>query len=138
VTQSGNFDPNLLFWHTGGDKLVYTVDTVVDVVRDRLDGLADVVSLGSDIDFHRLLDDLGERGIGRLMVEGGGHIHTALLSAGLADEIHMAIAPLVVGQSDAPRFLHPAAYPGGPTHRMRLADARTIGDIVLIRYLPKA
>ena len=138
VTRSGNLDPHLLFWHTGGAKLVYTVDTVVDVVRDRLDGLADVVSLGSEIDFARLLDDLGERGVGRLMVEGGGHIHTALLSADLVDEIHMAIAPLVVGQSDAPRFLHAAAYPGGSTHRMRLADARTIGDIVLIRYLPKA
>lgn len=71
------------------------------------------------------------------MVEGGGHIHTAFLSLDLVDEIHLAIAPLVVGQADAPRFLHPADYPWTSTRRMVLAEVRTIGDVVLMRYLPK-
>lgn len=71
------------------------------------------------------------------MVEGGGKIHTAFLSAGLADELHLAIAPLVVGDAAAPRFLLPAHYPGGSTRRMQLMDVRTVGDVVLIRYAPK-
>lgn len=137
VSASGNLDPELKFWHSGDKKLAYTTDAVFPDLSKQLDGLADVVSLGSELSFPAMLDDLGTRGVKQLMVEGGGHIHTAFLSQGLADEIHMAIAPIVVGEAAAPRFLNPAAYPGGPTRRMRLAEARTIGDVVLLRYLPK-
>ncbi|MEU2874423.1 dihydrofolate reductase family protein [Streptomyces olivoreticuli] len=137
ISGSGDLDADAKFWHHGVDKVAYTTDAGLEKLRERLDGLADVVSLGENIDFGKLLDDLGERGVKRLMVEGGGSIHTAFLSQGLADEIHLAIAPLVVGDADAPRFLHPATYPGGSTHRMTLAEARAIGDVVLLRYLPK-
>ena len=137
VTSSGNLDSNLKFWHFGGEKLVYTTDGSLEKVREQLSGLADVVSLGPSVDFSALLDDLGSRGIGQLMVEGGGFIHTAFLSAGLADEVHLAIAPLVVGDPRAPRFLHSADYPGGSLYRMRLIEAREIGDVVLLRYRPK-
>lgn len=137
VTGSGNLDPELKFWHSGGEKLAYTTDAAHPDLAKKLDGLADVVSLGEELSFPGMLDDLGARGIGRLMVEGGGHIHTAFLSQGLADEIHMAVAPIVVGDASAPRFLNPASFPGGPTRRMHLAEARTIGDVVLLRYLPK-
>ncbi|MFK0238223.1 RibD family protein [Streptomyces vinaceus] len=137
ISASGDLDPDLKFWHHGDTKVAYTTDAGAEKLRDRLAGLADVVSLGSSVDFGRLLDDLGERGIQRLMVEGGGSIHTAFLSAGLADEIHLAIAPLIVGQSGAPSFLNPATYPGGSTRRMALAEVRAIGDVALLRYLPK-
>ncbi|WP_327359793.1 RibD family protein [Streptomyces sp. NBC_01304] len=137
ISGSGDLDPDLKFWHFGGAKVAYTTDAGAEKLRERLAGLADVVSLGETIDFGRLLDDLGARGIERLMVEGGGHVHTAFLSLGLVDEIHLAIAPLLVGQADAPSFLHPADYPGGSTHRMKLAEVQQIGDVVLLRYLPK-
>ena len=137
ITESGNLDSDWNFWHYGGDKVVYSTDVGGKNARERLGNLADVVSLGSEISLSDMLDDLGKRGIRRLMVEGGSHIHTAFLSAGLVDEINLAIAPIVVGDADAPRFLLPARYPGGPTRRMRLVEAETIGDVVLLRYLPK-
>ncbi|WP_018680579.1 RibD family protein [Actinokineospora enzanensis] len=139
ITASGNLGPDLKFWHHGGRKLAYTTDAGRTRLREQLNALPDVeiVSLGPDIDLSALLDDLATHGVRRLMVEGGQHVHTAFLSAGLVDEIHLAIAPLVVGHRDAPRFLGPADYPGGPTRRMRLADTRTVGDVVLLRYLPK-
>ncbi|MFF2374820.1 RibD family protein [Streptomyces xiamenensis] len=137
VTRSGNLDPELRFWHHGGDRLVFTVDAALDTVRARLDGLADVVSTGPDLDWGLLLDELGRRGIRRLMVEGGGTIHTQLLAQDLADEIHLAIAPLLVGQADAPRFLNPATFPGGSAARMRLLETRVVDDVVLLRYAPK-
>ncbi|MEW2506373.1 RibD family protein [Amycolatopsis sp. CA-161197] len=135
VTASGDVDPQWKFWHHGAEKLVYTTETGAPTARERLGQLAEVVALGPQVDFGALLDDLGRRGVRRLMVEGGGQIHTAFLSQSLADEIHLAIAPLVVGAAAAPRFLLPALYPGG---RMKLLDTRAIGDVVLIRYAPKA
>lgn len=137
VTGSGALDSSLKFWHHGGDKLVFTVDNALEKVRATLDGLADVVSTGPALDWRQVLDELGRRGIGRLMVEGGGTIHTQLMAQDLADELHLAIAPLLVGDADAPRFLGPAAYPGGSTARMRLLDTQAIGDVVLLRYAPK-
>jgi 5-amino-6-(5-phosphoribosylamino)uracil reductase len=138
VTASGDLDPDLKFWHHGDRKVVYTTDQGATKLREHLAGLADVVSLGPALDdFGLLLDDLAGRGVKTLMVEGGGTIHTAFLSQGLADEIHLAIAPTVVGQSGAPRFLGEADYPGGPTRRMRLLESRMIGDVVFIRYAPK-
>ncbi|MGW2544113.1 RibD family protein [Kitasatospora sp. NPDC001574] len=137
VTATGNLDADLKFWHHGGEKLVFTVDNAVEKVRTTLDGLADVVSTGPDLDWGLVLDELGRRGVSRLMVEGGGTIHTQLVAQGLADEIHLAIAPLLVGQPEAPRFLGTADYPGGSTARMRLLEARPVGDVVLLRYAPK-
>ncbi|WP_347877248.1 RibD family protein [Streptomyces sp. 8K308] len=137
VTASGDLDPELRFWHHGDAKVAYTTDTGAEKLRARLDGLADVVSLGETVDFGRLLDDLGGRGVTQLMVEGGGSIHTAFLAQDLADELHLAVAPLLVGEAGAPRFLSPAQYPGGPTSRMRLLEARVVGDVVLFRYAPK-
>lgn len=135
VSASGELDPALRVWHHGGHKIVYTTDVGAARLTDRLAGLAEVVSLGAAIDFGELLDDLGRRDIGRLMVEGGGQIHTAFLSADLADELLLAVAPILVGDSRAPRFLHPAPYPGGSGRRMDLSDVTRVGDIAVLRYL---
>ncbi|MFC8270378.1 RibD family protein [Streptomyces cinereoruber] len=137
VTRTGDLASDLKFWHHGGDKLVVTVDSAVERVRATLGHLADVVSVGPDLDWGLVLGELGRRGVKRLMVEGGGTIHTQLMAQNLADEVHLAVAPLLVGQADAPKFLNAADYPGGSTSRMRLLEARAIGDVVLLRYAPK-
>ncbi|GGY78937.1 hypothetical protein GCM10010363_69840 [Streptomyces omiyaensis] len=137
VTRTGDLTADLKFWHHGGDKLVFTVDSAVEKVRATLGDLADVVSVGPDLDWDLVLDELGRRGVKQLMVEGGGTIHTQLMAQNLADEVHLAVAPLLVGQADAPKFLGTADYPGGSTSRMRLLEARAIGDVVLLRYAPK-
>ncbi|CAM5411936.1 Deaminase OS=Kitasatospora aureofaciens OX=1894 GN=GCM10010502_30510 PE=4 SV=1 [Kitasatospora aureofaciens] len=137
LSASGALDAGLRFWHTGGAKLAYTTEAGAAVLRPRLDGLSEVVALGGSVDLGAVLDDLGARGVRRLMVEGGGGIHTQFLARGLADELQLAVAPLLVGQAEAPRFVRPAAFPGGPGRRMRLLEARTVGDVVLLRYAPK-
>ncbi|MFF1418445.1 RibD family protein [Streptomyces sp. NPDC058280] len=137
VTASGDVSPGLRFWHHGGEKLVFTVDAALGKVRAALGGLADVVSTGPGLDWGQVLDELGRRGVRRLMVEGGGTLHTQLMAQDLADEVQLAVAPLLVGQPDARKFLGAADYPGGPAARMRLLEARTVGDTVLLRYAPK-
>ncbi|MDW4917368.1 RibD family protein [Streptomyces californicus] len=137
VTRTGDLSADLNFWHHGGEKLVITVDAAVEKLRATLDGLADVVSVGPELDWDLVLDELGRRGVGRLMVEGGGTIHTQLMAADLADEVHLAIAPLLVGQPEAARFLGTADYPGGSTARMKVLEIRAIDDVVFVRYSPK-
>lgn len=136
VTTSGDLDESYKFWHHGGDKLVYCPDSVVAKLRDRLGDLAEVAGLGETVDFGAMLDDLGTHGIGRLMVEGGGTIHTRFLTTGLADEIQLAVAPFFVGEALAPRFVEPGIFPSDAGHRMTLIEVRPIGDVALLRFAP--
>jgi riboflavin biosynthesis pyrimidine reductase len=98
--------------------------------------LAEVTGLGETVDFGVMLDGLGARGIGRLMVEGGSTTHTQFLTAGLADEIELAVAPFFVGAASAPRFVGPGIYPSDARHRMTLIEVRPIGDVALLRFVP--
>ncbi|GGZ25012.1 dihydrofolate reductase family protein [Streptomyces poonensis] len=136
VTASGDLDPAARFWHTGGAKAVYTTDSGAARVRG-LNLPADVVPVGPELDWRAVLDHLGTvRGVQRLMVEGGGRIHTQLLRQGLADELQLAVAPLFVGEAAAPRMFGTGPYPGGPRSRLRLLESRPVGDVVLLRYAP--
>lgn len=132
VTASGRLDPSLRVWRDGGAKLVYTTEAGAAAIGESLTGLAEVIVLGGQVDFGALLDDLGARGIERLMVEGGTRIHTAFLSGDLADELRLAVAPLLVGAPGAPRFVDPAAF---PERRAALAEVTQVGDMAVLRYL---
>jgi 5-amino-6-(5-phosphoribosylamino)uracil reductase len=135
VSGSGDLDPGADFWHTGGEKVVYTTASGAERLRAARIA-ADVVALGDALDWRAVLRHLhDERGVGRLMVEGGGVVHTQLLRAGLADELQLVVAPLLVGQPDAPRLFGPGPYQGG---RLRLVETRAIEDVVLMRYEPTA
>ncbi|MEU3857999.1 dihydrofolate reductase family protein [Streptomyces sp. NPDC028722] len=136
VTASGDLDPGAHFWHTGGDKLVCTTDAGAARAARLLGGTADVVALGPVLDWRVLLEHLHDvRGVERLMVEGGGQVHTQLLQQDLADELQLVLAPLLVGDPAAPRLFGPGAYQGG---RLRLTETRRIEDVVLMRYEPTA
>ncbi|TDQ55314.1 RibD family protein [Actinorugispora endophytica] len=136
LTAGGGLDPASRFF-TAGDtaKIVYSDSSAVGKLREDLDGVAEVVDAGQPVDLGGVLSDLSARGVGRLMVEGGGQIHTRFLTEDLADEIHLVIAPFFVGQAQAPRFVHPGAFPRNKDKRMELAETRQIGDVVLLRYL---
>ncbi|MGV9242079.1 dihydrofolate reductase family protein [Streptomyces sp. NPDC003710] len=136
VSASAELDPAALFWHTGGAKALYTTDKGAERLHGLLPADVDVVALGPDVEWRAVLTHLGDvKGVRRLMVEGGGRVHTQLLQQGLADELQLVLAPLVVGQPDAPRLFGAGAYPPG---RMRLVETRPVGDVVLMRYVPTA
>ncbi|WP_449352627.1 dihydrofolate reductase family protein [Streptomyces shaanxiensis] len=135
VSGSGELDPTANFWHTGGEKVVYTTDKGAERAGE-LGLAADVVPLGPALDWRRLLEHLRSvYGVERLMVEGGGRIHTQLLQEGLADEVQLVLAPLFVGDPHAPRLFGPGGYQSG---RLRLVETRRIEDVVLMRYEPTA
>ncbi|WP_086771065.1 dihydrofolate reductase family protein [Streptomyces bobili] len=137
VSGTGELDPAARFWHTGGEKVLYTTDAGADRARALgLGGAAGVVPLGPGLDWRRLLEHLHDvRGVRRLMVEGGGTVHSQLLQAGLADELQLVMAPLFVGDPHAPRLFGPGGYQGG---RLRLTGTRRIEDVVLMSYEPTA
>jgi len=135
VTRGAKLDPEAEFFTAGEDeKIVYCESPVVGEARARLGDVATIVDGGRPVDFPGMTEDLYLRGVARLMVEGGGTIHTQFLTAGLADELQLVVAPLFVGDSRARRFVGDGEFPWNPDRRATLAEVRQIGDVVLLRY----
>jgi 5-amino-6-(5-phosphoribosylamino)uracil reductase len=135
VTAGARLDPEARFFATGdSDKLVYCARPAYDEARRRLGGVATVVDGGPRVRMRALVEDLHARGMRRLMVEGGGTNHTQFLTAGLADELHLVVAPFFVGDSRAPRFVEDGRFPWNKDRRATLADVQRMGDVVLLRY----
>ena len=143
LTASGDLDASARFFTAGdGARLVYVPAAAAARVRERIGGLAGVQVVGvgdhrdDRVDLPAVLADLAASGVHRLMVEGGGSVLAQFLAEGLADELDLVVAPLFVGDPAAPRITGAGA--GAPGRRMHLAEVRLIGDVVLMRYLPRA
>jgi len=135
VTRTADLEPASRFFAADdAAKLVYCASEAVDEARDKVGDAATVVDAGQPCNLGRVFDDLAARGVRRLMVEGGGTIHTQLLAADLADELQLVVAPFFVGSSRATRFVGDGEFPWNPEHRATLAEVRQIGDVVLLRY----
>jgi len=92
---------------------------------------ADIVRVaraGSGLDLRAVLAHLHERGVRKLLVEGGGRVHRGLLDLGLADELHLFVAPLAL--AGGPGWLAGPGIPLGDAHRWRFVKADTVGDDV--------
>jgi 5-amino-6-(5-phosphoribosylamino)uracil reductase len=86
------------------------------------------------VEMRTLSTDLAARGVDRLMVEGGGTVHTQFLTEDIVDELQLTVAPVFVGDSEAPRFVRDGIFPWNPARRAELVDVRKLGDVVLLRY----
>lgn len=135
ITRTADLSPSANFFNVGDvEKLVYCPTPVAPVARERFASIATIVDSGESVQLRGVCEDLSKRGIDRLMVEGGGAVLTEFLSKDLADELHLAIAPMFVGDSQAKRFVGDAAFPWHTERRAKLVDVRSIGDVVLTRY----
>ena len=142
VTRSGDLEPGRSCFSAGDDdvdRLVYCPPGAAGNAQARLRGVRslEVIDL-EPLTLASVLADLAVRGVSRLFAEGGTSILTQLLADGLADELHLVVAPFFVGGQGAPRFVGDGAFPFDAARRMTLASATQIGDVALLRYLMRA
>ena len=135
VSESVDLDAHSNFFTAGEtEKLIYTSSGRVTDARARLGPVATIVDGGPRVRMRRLSEDRADRGVGRLMVEGGGVVHTQFLADDLVDELQLVVAPFFVGDSSAPRFVRDGRFPWNAGRRASLAQVRQLGDVVLLRY----
>jgi hypothetical protein len=73
VTRRGRLDPGAAFFTAdGAAKVLYCSSPTVSEASERFGAVATVVDGGQPVDMHWMSRDLLSRGVGRLMVEGGG------------------------------------------------------------------
>jgi diaminohydroxyphosphoribosylaminopyrimidine deaminase/5-amino-6-(5-phosphoribosylamino)uracil reductase len=114
-----------------------------DAPRDRIERLASaegVVLIAAPrstrgLDLAAVLASLAARDVMRLLVEGGGRVHGALLEADLADRAAIFVAPVILGDPEG-RALAVLASPTlaiAAAHRLADVDHTVLGRDVLIR-----
>jgi 5-amino-6-(5-phosphoribosylamino)uracil reductase len=135
VTRRAELDARADFFKCGdAEKLVYCASARVADAYERLGPVATVVDGGDSVEMRTLSVDLAGRGVDRLMVEGGGTVHTQFLTEDIVDELQLTVAPVFVGDSEAPRFVRDGVFPWNPGRRAELVNVRKLGDVVLLRY----
>lgn len=74
----------------------------VEALREK----AEVITVGDErVSLSELLAELKNRGIERLMVEGGATLNWSLISEGLVDEIYVYIGNMIIGGKNAPTLV---------------------------------
>jgi riboflavin biosynthesis pyrimidine reductase len=112
--------------------IVLTDATAPQPRRDELAGVAEVVTCGTDgVDFKAGLALLRERGLHRVLSEGGPQVLGALAADDLLDELCLTLSPMLVGPGPG----RITAGPASPDAReMALRHVLAADDMLLLRY----
>jgi riboflavin biosynthesis pyrimidine reductase len=129
VTGSGDLDARSPLWADAAG-LVVTCEAAPVAKLTALAGAERVVVAGeTSVDPVRAVAALADRGLRRVLVEGGPTLLGEVAAAGVLDELCLTWSPLVVG-GDGPRIAH-----GGPAElRLRAAHLLESGGLLLGRW----
>jgi len=86
------------------------------------------------VDLVRALEYLYERGIRKLMVEGGGETIFSFFREGLVARYCVYVGSMVVGGRGSPTPADGEGLPQDRIVRLRLASADRMGDGILLSY----
>jgi len=101
----------------------------VEILRQKVD----VVIFGeSRVDLTALMRYLHERGIRKVMVEGGATLNYGLLREGLVDEIYVYYGSMIIGGVNAPTVVDGSSFI--PPIELELISVERLGRGVLTRW----
>jgi 2,5-diamino-6-(ribosylamino)-4(3H)-pyrimidinone 5'-phosphate reductase len=123
------------FLDYGDVKLVFTTEDSDPRKIERLREKAEVHILGKNrVDFNKMLNILADRGVGKLMVEGGGTVNFRLLREGLVDEILVAVAPRIFGGVNSPTLVDGNGFSAEDAVDLKLLEVENLRSLLVLRY----
>ena len=123
--------------HRGdGERIIAVSEEALEAARARFRGLATVIAAGEkEVDLPLLMALLQDRGIGRILVEGGGTLIASLFARGLVDEFFTFVGNLVIGGADAPTPVDGKGFlDQNEFVRLSLIEVGEVGEGVLLRW----
>ncbi|MFA6226826.1 MAG: 2,5-diamino-6-(ribosylamino)-4(3H)-pyrimidinone 5'-phosphate reductase [Methanoregula sp.] len=123
--------------HKGTGKRIIAVSRRADPRKiAALQSDATVLIAGeNEVDLATLMDKLGELGIQRVMVEGGGTLIAGLISAGLVNEIYTFIGNMIIGGKASPTLADGEGFiQESEFCQLTLIEARRIESGILLHW----
>ncbi|MDO9325223.1 MAG: 2,5-diamino-6-(ribosylamino)-4(3H)-pyrimidinone 5'-phosphate reductase [Methanoregula sp.] len=123
--------------HKGAGKRIIAVSGQADPKKiAALQKNATVIIAGeNEVDLVILMDALGEMGIQRVMVEGGGTLIAGLIRAGLVNEIYTFIGNMIIGGKNSPTFVDGDGFIlESEFRRLTLLETRRIESGILLHW----
>jgi len=89
-----------------GKRIIAVCENAPEKNVQELSKLAEIICTGQkSVDLEKLLFELKNHGIKKLMVEGGSTLNWGLISGGLVDEIYTFIGNIILGGRSAPTLV---------------------------------
>ena len=111
---------------------------IVTTVAKEINGTTEVIKCGRPgerINLKKLMRILTERGIKKLLVEGGEQIIWAFFKEGLVDELLVFIAPMIIGGSTSPTLAGDKGASSLDTIiKLKLRKMRKLGEGILLNF----
>lgn len=103
-----------IFKKGDGKRIIAVCENAPEKNVRELSKLAEIICTGQkSVDLEKLLFELKNRGIKKLMVEGGATLNWGLISGGLVDEIYTFIGNMVLGGRSAPTLVDGEGFVSG-------------------------
>lgn len=139
VSRAGSVNPDAeVFRHRFSPIIILTTRSAGKNRLNRLRAVADAVKICGvrEVGFRRALGWLRQKwGVKRLLCEGGGELNDALFRAGLVDELHLTICPMIFGGRAAPTIADGlGAAMLSRSAQLELRSSRRQGDEVFLVY----
>jgi 2,5-diamino-6-(ribosylamino)-4(3H)-pyrimidinone 5'-phosphate reductase len=83
------------------------------------------------IDLKKLMAILENKGITKLMVEGGGTVIWNFLKSGLVDDFYVYVGPIIIGGKNTPTI---SGKVDDENIKLKLVKTKTIGSGILLHY----
>ena len=86
------------------------------------------------IDLHMLLKLLVDRGIRKLLVEGGGTTIWSFLKERLVDDLYIYVGSIIIGGKNTPTMVDGEGFRENKVLKLSLKEFKTLGDGLLLHY----
>ncbi len=119
-----------------GRRIIAVSEQAIVEDLDRLGEKAEIMVCGKEeVDLKKLLYILLQRGVSRLMVEGGATLNWSLVSQKLVDEIYIYVGNMIIGGEDAPTLVDGKGFVKEDAMvKLELLSAEKMDEGVLLRW----
>jgi riboflavin-specific deaminase-like protein len=132
VTAHATLSAKLKVFDPEGPRTIIATIASSAEKADELREVADFVVVGeTDIDLARLVGELRERDLQRILCEGGPFLLSQLIEADLVDDMCVTVSPYLAGSQ--PTTSQPASARMSPA-RLALKHVLTRDDLLYLRY----
>ncbi|MHB8117221.1 MAG: 2,5-diamino-6-(ribosylamino)-4(3H)-pyrimidinone 5'-phosphate reductase [Methanothrix sp.] len=103
--------------------------------RDTLSSTCEIIICGNErVDLQELFSLLFDRGVKRLMVEGGATLNWSLLKLGLVDELYVYVGAMLIGGENAPTLVDGQGFKDD-FPRLTLSSVKRMDEGVLLKWI---